>query len=397
MQLSNIKNKRILLLNDARGVSNYGLDLGSKALIELLRMGGNYVETIPYVEFHRSTTTSLSDFTYKYVVRPYIKLFSSDSIVVPHSLDQYPQAIDAWNRSTNNYKRKIENQIENAEAVIFNAEGSCHRENFAARKGLFLLYLASIRGKKTLFMNGSITLRGHQSDVFGPVIEYVANHLDGFLLREMLSVDTVRGIAPAANAIYFPDSTFKYQSDLALQGSYSLCDKYFLVSASMSKPLGMFSPGSLPLGKVVDQLAKHFGRPIFLVKDAEDSYLANFARERSYQVFSENSVEKLFSLFRNASFLLSGRFHHLILATINGCPLIPMHTTSAKNAGFVQMLPQLEYSKKLINPTALLTSIEFIINQANTICSGSIRQDAAIALKEFSESQRRRIFEGLDL
>lgn len=396
MVLTEIKNKKILLLNDGRGVKNYGLHLGSIALVELFKKGGNQVESIPYWEFHRQIPSNATERQYRYLVRPITNFFMPDPIEIPWSFDQYPIAVKRWQESTNHFKKKIEKAILKADVVVFNAEGSCHSNNYAARKGLFLLYIASLLEKKTYFMNGSVTLKENQTELFSPIFKGISESIDSFLLRENLSVKSVQNVAPLIRASYFPDSTFFYYGHLA-QINKSPTSKYFLVSGSMSKSYGMLSPEDLPLGKIVNMLASNFGKPIFVVKDVEDSYLTRFAAKFDYDVFSEDSQDKLFSLFQNASFLLSGRFHHMILATINGCPLIPMQTTSIKNNGFIDLLPDLEYSKMLLNPTDLLNSIEYIRDQAAIICNGKVQINAREALNEFSKKQYQQLMDGFRL
>lgn len=397
MQLADIKNKRILILNDGRGISNYGLDLGSKALIELFEMGGNSVTTIPTLEFHRGTATNFSPILYR-LIRPVTKIFKGNSIDVPYSLDNYLQAERAWFESSGLYKNKMERLIKESDVVVFNAEGSCHSNNYGARKGLFLLYIASKYAKDVFFMNGSITFSSNYSDRLAPVFEHVSKYVDMFYARENLSVAALASTVHGENFSYLPDSTFKNVEDYSKTSASSLGNqRYFLVSSSMNKSFGAFDPEDLPLGKVVDRLALQFGKPVFIVKDPEDRYISIFAQARGYEVFSGNDKLKLFSLFRHASFLFSGRFHHIILASINGCPSIAMNTTSCKNAGIIQTMPKLRHSQELVNPSSLLYSMDFILEQADILSNPIARSEAEGALLSFSMQQYQLLREGFGL
>lgn len=397
MQLSDIKNKRVLILNDGRGVSNYGLDLGSKALIELFEMGGNSVTTIPTLEFHRGTATNFSPIIYR-LIRPVTKIFKANTIDIPYSLDNYLQAERAWFESSGLYKKKIETLIKESDVVIFNAEGSCHSNNYGARKGLFLLYIAKKYNKSVFFMNGSITFASDYSDRLLPVFAHVSKYIDMFYARENLSVAALASTIYGSNFSYLPDSTFKNVEDYSKTSASSLVNQgYFLVSSSMNKSFGSLDPENLPLGKVIDRLALQFGKPIFIVKDPEDRYMFRFAKAKGYEVFSGNDKLKLFSLFRHASFLFSGRFHHIILACINGCPAIAMNTTSCKNSGIIQTMPKLMHSQELVNPSSLLYSMDFILEQADILSNPAARSEAEEALLSFSMQQYQLLRKGFGL
>lgn len=396
MILSDIKNKKVLIINDGRGISNYGLDLSSKALIELFELSGNCVDSISSMDFHRMVSTSFQSLGKRIAKKLLPSVHFAERI--PDSLDQYPSSFAAWSAHPNRSEKRLLNRLSRCDVVIYNAEGSTHSNNISSKKGLFLLYLAAKIGKKSFFMNGSVTLQRECTDKIAPVLAYVAEHIDMVYLREHLSYRNVCEIVGASNCAYLPDSIFKLY-EIADSGMNATLDGrgYFLVSSSMSKPVGAFAPDMLPLGKLVDSLALKFGYPIFLIKDPEDVYLAKFAKSRGYKIFSGDNVEQMFSLFNNASFLLSGRFHHLILAIINGCPVIAMDTTSSKNRGIIGMLPQLEYSSHLINPSNVLASSEFIHEQATLISKPNVRAGAKAALTEFSRSQYNLLMTGFDL
>jgi polysaccharide pyruvyl transferase WcaK-like protein len=361
-------------------------------LVELFEAGGNIINSIGALEFHQEMNSNFQSLSKRALKRFFPTI--NYGARIPDSLDQYQDAVINWFENPNRIESRLLKNISECNVVIYNAEGSTHSNNLSAKKGLFLLYLAARMRKTTLFINGSVTLQKDCTDKIAPVLAHVAKYIDMIYLRESLSHRTVCDIVGKTNCNFLPDSIFKLYEITDSEVRKIDNDKYFLVSSSMSKPFGAYAPDKIPIGKIVDSLALQFGRPIFLIKDPEDAYLAKFAKSRGYSIYSENNVNQIFSLFNNASFLLSGRFHHLILATINGCPIIALDTTSAKNRGIVEMLPQLGYSNRILNPSNILASSEFIHEQADIICKSNTRLEAKDALMKFTRSQYKLLLNG---
>ena len=373
--------------------------MGSRALIDLFQANGNVVTTLPTLEFHNDTMTSFITPLHRFF-RQFIQRLSKPAMLVPYSLDHYSMAELDWESSKQHHKKKVEDLILESDVVVFNAEGCCHSNNYAARKGLFLLFQAKKKyGKSTLFMNGSVTFNLHSTDRLSPVFRYVSDYIDAFYVREHLSLAALRDAkVDPGKALYLPDSTFKYAEDFSKISSTPIVGgKYFLISSSMSKPFAALKPEQLPLGKVVDRLANNFGKPTFIVKDPEDRYIEKFALANGYEIFSDGDRLKLFNLFYHANFLFSGRFHHIVLATLCGCPAIAMNTTSCKNFGIVQMLSRGGYGKDLINPSALSYSMNLILEQAESLSRNKMRNETKKLLLNFSTEQYRMLMKGFGL
>ena len=202
MYISDIKNKKILILNDGTGISNYGLNLTSKSLIELFKLGGNEINTIGAIEFHRGMNSNFMPLISRISKRLMPSIQYGERI--PDSLDQYPEALVTWYDYSNASERHLLRSLSKCDAVIYNAEGSTHSDNLSAKKGLFLLFLAARMGKMTFFMNGSVTLQEYRTDKLAPVLAHVANHLDMIYLREHLSHRNVSEVVGASNCNYLP-------------------------------------------------------------------------------------------------------------------------------------------------------------------------------------------------
>lgn len=94
------------------------------------------------------------------------------------------------------------------------------------------------------------------------------------------------------------------------------------------------------LAELIRRLKRFVPMAVILARDKEDQWIARCLAEATDSVFfgADNDFLGVLSLLSRASFLVSGRYHHLIMATIVGCPSLPMTTTSHKIEGLCELL-----------------------------------------------------------
>ena len=108
-------------------------------------------------------------------------------------------------------------------------------------------------------------------------------------------------------------------------------------------------------------------RPVLLAKDAEDQRIMKKLARATDSIFvgPEFHFRDIQAVLAQSSFLVSGRYHHLILAAISGCPGIPLRTSSHKIDGLCELLDG-EHGK-VFDATDLWSNIDAIVDRARVI------------------------------
>lgn len=337
----------ILLINDGKECSNWGLQASSAALIDIFKKYRNInIDTISHKKLHQ-----------KYSFDPYIfgkkffneqsrthKFFSKKNLLIPTTADQYDLYADLWIRGNGGeFSKEILSKIEKSDCVFFNAEGSTYRKNFGSLAGLFLLYLSSFKfNKKSFFINGSFTISSVDNVLSGIADKLYKNNIE-FYVREPLSKRDLEGINIKSTVI--PDSVFYYSEmiDNIYKKSNNNLSNYFAVSKSMLPMIqDSFYEDKLDayLELIIKISEKSKLNPIFLVKDKEDRSLISFKKYlKKAKVADKNfSFARIQNLISKCNFLISGRYHHLIFACNTSTNICCLSSSSHKIEGLAKLI-----------------------------------------------------------
>lgn len=372
--------KKVLILNDGTKYENWGIKACIDGLRNILKEGFDEenVLSLDHQFMHK-----LYDFEPHIFGRPLFlensriaKKFFKPFILTPKIADEFEYVAKEWMEGRGGKGAdKFIAQAKGVDIVVFNAEGSTYRDNICGIRGLFMLWFAKNKlRKKTAFVNGSVTLTMVQA-ILPAMVRRVAQEIDMFAVREQYSKDSIVSFYPELEdkIQVFADSVFtlKKGESSAYQNSPFKNKPYFVFSFSM---LPMDYSRSLDQSAVlflIKALQQKIPNAVFLAKDSEDQILKDLAEKTgSYFVGPEYSYDDVMDILENALFLCSGRYHHLIFATMVGCPVIPLHTSSHKIFGLSEFFNK--NMIKPIDPTDLWNTSEKIIKEADNILEGEM-------------------------
>lgn len=374
----------ILLLNDTVDHDNWGANACSEWLKRIIS------DRLPDVTF----TSVLSHWTTdRFYIRPWwlgntietrrpklIGRFSDPLAFLPAVADDFDRIADAWNRGEGGpFAEEFLTKLDTCDAVVFNAEGSTYRNNTSAVRCLFALWLTVTRfNKPAFFTNGSVTL----TPVFPILNAMVARTFEAITavsVRECCSYDNVHHWIPNAGIALYPDSVF-YSAERAVQLQdadtiqfiHRLKEtRYFCFSLSMlTSSIGGYQRAGIKATALYDlirSLQTVVPTTVLMARDGMDqSIIRNLADATGSMVFGpEHHYASVGLLLENAQFMMSGRYHHLIMAAIAGCPAIPQRTTSHKVDGLCRLMSPL--LGKPVDPTWLRPVIGDVTDRAHEI------------------------------
>ncbi len=347
----------IVFLNDTIDHDNWGANACADALRAILQ------EQIPDVTF-KSILSAWTTRRFRqqhpllgggiyWQRKRFVHRFSRPFYFLPAVADDFEAAADLWLRGqAGPFADRFLQAVQGADAVVFNAEGSTYRKNTSAVRCLFALWLAETKlNIPAYFLNGSVTLT--PVDPYLPaMVHRTFRKLHGISVREPFSFRNVQTYAPDVPVEVVPDSVFHFAGKENMDVSANvgrILDKldgkpYFCLSLSM---LISMLPDYLKFGTqrtglfhLIKELQKIVPQTVLLARDAMDQEIISALAEATgaYLFGPENGYMDLIGIYKNAAFNVSGRYHHLIMATIAGCPSIPLKTSSHKVDGLCELL-----------------------------------------------------------
>jgi len=351
---------KILLLNDTRDHDNWGSRACAEGLVAILEreVPGAEIATIPSAwttRRYRAASPRLGGRVYprasrwRHVYRRYSREFH----FLPTVADELEPAADAWLAGrAGPDARQFLDAAAGADAVVLNAEGTTYRANASAVKCLFALWLAKTRlGVPALFLNGTVHLTA-VDPILPAIVRKTFRAIDRVAVREPRSLANVQSYAPEARVELVPDSVFQFDRAVAGRASAGFRSwrerlggrPYFCLSLSMLLSaqrgyLGFGARGSALAG-LIQRLLEVVPQGVLMARDGMDQRIVGeLAAETGCHHFGpEHGYPDLVALLEEARFAVSGRYHHLIFATVAGCPALALRTTSHKVDGLCELL-----------------------------------------------------------
>lgn len=387
---------KILILNDGSNYENWGIKACYDGLINIFdNIFPEYeVSGIPHSVLHR-----------KYLFEPTYKgykIFSEESVFhkrfglevhpVPPISDLMELYRKLWTEGPSKYQKSILASIQSSDCIVFNAEGSTYRNNYASMKCLFLLWIAkTVYRKKTYFVNGSITL-SEVDDRLSGFLQRVFQDIDGVIVREKKSLEAIRPFVCPTKCLALPDSVFALNfeqgvTDDAL-GEYPIV----AFSASMLPMDFRFNPENSEITRVLKKCNAKGFKIAVLAKDIEDQdakILLNYVDGEL--IGADYNYAEVARYLRRCRFLMSGRYHHLIFSLMVGTPVIPLNTTSHKIRGLMDWFYP---NKKVYDPTSLSLEQRDLLSEVDSLVASSTREDIGLnEIKVNIYSGYKRIFD----
>lgn len=346
---------KVLLLNDTSDHGNWGSNACAEGLKTVLRkaLPDLALESVPSrwtkVQF-RQAPAWLGGQVYSGRCRGIDRL-SRPFRFVPEMADDFEAVADDWMSGRGGPAADaFLTAARRADVVVFNAEGSTYRNNGTATRCLFALWLARTRlGVPGLFLNGTVHLTGVDPLLPG-MVRRSFPVLAGVAVREPRSLRNVGEIVPGLSVELVPDTVFGFtQADFEPEELPAPVSnrpggrRFFALSSSM---LVTLLPGHLRHGveqTAVYELVRHLQAEgfdaVILARDREDLPLARALAAATGALVAgpEAGYLAIGKLLGRAAFLVSGRYHHLILAAVAGCPGVALRTTSHKVDGLCEL------------------------------------------------------------
>ena len=331
----------MVLLNDCRDQVNFG----ARALVDGLLQGlaaalpGAVVQPIP--------SHWLLDITYgmgmfvdqgRDMVQP--------PAFFPTVADQFEHLGDEWLAGRGGPgAEEFLARLRGADVVVLNGEGSLYRTNLSAIRELFLAWLAKTRlGIPTVFLNGTVHLTG-VLPILPAMVRKTFAELDAVAVREPLSLRNLNEFVPGLDVQLIPDSAFL----LDPSGAHHPPEMARIAEHVQGRPYFCFDPGPMvmdagpghrsALYELISRLQEIVPEVVFVRSDAADRFIRTVAEETG-SIYLDSIVDyrQWMALAAGARFLLSGRYHNPILASMVGCPTVALGSTSHKVHGACEML-----------------------------------------------------------
>lgn len=348
---------KLLLLNDNRAHPNWGAQATPHAIDALFdQRAPDWQRTWLSWDWlrsrHRTLKSPLPRWTYEparvSVGRRMLARISRGINPFPRVADDFDHFADEWLAGrAGPMAPHFMTELARADVLVYNGENSMYRNTFEGTRALFLLWLAKTRlDKPTCIINHTAHITGVRP-MMNAMVRKVYPRLDLVTCREAASYALVRdmGIEKVhliPDVVYWlgenADARTRVDAWLAAQGLKP--SGYVCMSASglpVSRPRGEWSGEYTALVRKVQEGSGL--RAVLMARDAHCQFLEESARRSGAAYFGpSHHFTELWPLLRQASALVTGHFHYAIIASIVGCPFVPMSANNHKIAGLSEML-----------------------------------------------------------
>lgn len=348
---------KLLLLNDNRAHPNWGAQATPHAIDMLLGDG------IPGCEKtwlswdwlrsrHRTLKWPFPSWAYdpnvvrwgrRFLIRAsrYIERF-------PAVADDFDRVADEWMKGKGGpMAARFTEEVRRADIVVYNGENSLYANTVEGRRALFLMWLVGVHMKTpACIVNHTVHLTGVQP-IMNAMVRKVHPRMDLLTCREAASHRLLQEMG-IGNAQLVPDVVFylEERNEAATQidrwlGANELeSGKFVCMSASglpVSRPRGDWDGEYAGLVRVVQERTDL--RVVLMARDPHCQFLSEVAHRTGSVFFgAEHHFSELWPLLRQSAALVTGHFHYAIIASIGGCPFVPLSANNHKMRGVCELL-----------------------------------------------------------
>lgn len=234
-----------------------------------------------------------------------------------------------------------------ADVVVYNGENNLYRNTLEGCRSIFLLYLTQKWfGKPACGINHTIHITDVQP-IMKSMIQTVYPTLSVVTSREIRSFRAFQELG-VSNVKSSADVVFTLRET---EQARKRVDQWLEATGLTGKPFACLSASGLPVSRpregydgaiseLVTRLQYILGMPVvILTKDPPCRFMMEVAKRTKSPCFGpEHHFSELWPLLRNASVLISGHYHYVIIAAISGCPFVPLSVVNHKMAGLCEQL-----------------------------------------------------------
>lgn len=380
----------VVLLNDLRDQQNYGANALSDGLLSILSRSMPDATILP-IPSHwlREASGDLRDMV------DLGEGLRHRRAAFPVVADQFETVADEWlGGQGGSGARDFLARLEGADVVVLNGEGSIYRTNHSAVRELFIAWLAKERmGIPTAYVNGGLHLT-EVMPILNPMVRKTFRSLDAVALRDPWSMRNLAEHVPGVAAMQFPDSAFILTADEANETEAVRA----LRSGVGADGYICFDPGAMPMDarggslsamhELITALQQVCPTTIFVSSGPADDYIADIARTTGSTFMDTlRDYREYMALAAGARFVVTGRYHNVILAAIAGCPSIALRSSTHKVHGACEMLEGLVGSP--YDGTDLRPVIDRIVQDGHRYVA--TRAELTVGLQEVCERRRTEV------
>jgi len=256
--------------------------------------------------------------------------------------------------------------IEQADYVVFQAEGTLAADFYMGLRLLLLPYYARVLLKKPIYSLNQTIFAG--SPRFERVLQSVLSKFDLLAVREPASLDYARSIG-LSDCQFIPDAAFNTVAsrENPLLHPEGLRPQQY-VCFSGSAVIDSVSPERYRQ-LILDTAAKSDGDIVLLGSAAEDrrffdglpGTLPNGRRIVAAPL--DLTYQQVAAVLRDARLLVSGRFHMAVLAATVATPLVLLPTNTFKNDGLLAMLKYPLPVRRFSDVEQIERDIEYVLHR----------------------------------
>ncbi len=345
--------KKVLILNYTGDRVNWGCCATSDGLKELLSPKSNNIEidVIPLLD--QDQYDEILDVLYGAFSR---RAMSSNTIKTNAKNRLLKLAIKRFGNESIN-------KIEQADIIIFQAEGTMTGQSFYAGARLLLLpFIAKqVFTKPVISINQTVFSANPD---FTPLIKNVYEGFDAIILREASSFQFAKEMG-LDNCVLIPDAAFLTDiTNIDLPDQVKNLN-YFTVT-------GAAKINTQPIERychlVFDISAKFKLVPVFLLSTPADELIIKEFRklypdQKVIQFGKDMSYRQVTKIMSKANFLIGGRYHMCCLSAVSGTPYLAFNSNTFKNNGLNALLG---YNVKVFD---FVTENDEILDWVNSLLS----------------------------
>lgn len=348
---------KILLLNDNTEHPNWGAQATPFALkkmfrdripeVEIETLSWSWIRTqirIPRIPFLNRWHITRNDIPF---TRMLVNKMTTGLQIYPAIRDDFDWFAEQW---TAGKMGPVANGFVElarwADVVVYNGENSIYRNTVEGCRSIFLLYLARTQlNTPACAVNQTVHVT-QVRPIMKAMIQSVYPMLDVVSNREPKSWQRLRDLGVhsarlSADAVFYLNDLDHMNEKVRLWQRQNNLERgaYFCLSASglpASRPRPNWDGEMAHLVRGLDTLGL---RAVLVARDPHCQFLKEVARRTGAVFFGpEHEFPELWPLFRDAGLLITGHFHYAIIASMVGCPFVPLSVNNHKMAGLCEHL-----------------------------------------------------------
>jgi polysaccharide pyruvyl transferase WcaK-like protein len=303
--------------------------------------------------------------------------FSQPVADFPAIYDEFVRFGEIWERCPPApLSESLKQAAEQASMVVLNGEGHIQANREIGLRSLFLLWYVKEHLKKPAAVIDHTThLAGMARPIMQTIVQQVYPRLEVVTVRDPYSLKDLSQVG-VSNAKLVPDVVFSLAPEAGddahaeawLRDNGTEAGGYFCISAG-DLPMDWKSSGTQSqLFQLIEQLRDLRLRPLIVAKDKYWKEMERISAAIDGVTFGQRHDNRwLWRILKDAAFLVTGHYHHLVAAAKVGCPFIAFRTDTPKIESLFELLGWSHTS--VHDPTYLTNGKSSLVDEARYLLS----------------------------